>query len=376
MDALTELLAAVRRYGPDVEKYRELGAIRAVLHPDGELLLFNYTPQATFARSWPPIERLCRGLIVHWPTATVRAQAFDKFFNINEVPETQLEALPAGPIEVTAKLDGTLGITYRTNDRLAIATRGSFTGPQSIWATAFLRSHYSLDELPEDLTLLFEIIFQANKIVVDYGNRESLTLIGARWNDGRDAPYVELVEIGRRFNLPVVEAITVANLDDLIALAYAEEGIEGWVVRFESGLRVKIKSLDYIRRSRALIGLTPQKIRELLLENPERCNTYILELPDELQDEARELADAITKLTDDEVERLQNLLAGPLAAVAQSSRREFAELVRRDYPEESTYLFMLLDGRDIRGTILRKLDVAALGLASVFKQRQRCLLEG
>ncbi|HKD77301.1 MAG TPA: T4 RnlA family RNA ligase [Ktedonobacterales bacterium] len=376
MNALYDLLAAVRRYGPDVEKYRTLGEIKATLHPNGELLIFNYTPKATYNRKWPQLERICRGLIVHWPTATVRALPFDKFFNLNEMPETQPEALPEGPIEATVKLDGSLAITYHDGTDWAVATRGSFAGPQAQWATAFLRARHALDKLPADLTLLFEMIYPANRVVVNYGDTEALILIGARWHDGRDASYAELTTLGQRFNLPVVETITVTGLDELVALAQSEIGVEGWVMRFTNGLRAKIKTIDYIQLSRFLVGLTSAKIRDLLLESPDRCQKYILALPDELQDEASALVDAITALVGNEVERLRNLMAGPLATAAQASRREFAEVARRDYPADAPFLFKLLDSHDIHNIVLRKLDLTALGLSSVMTQRQQRALEG
>src|SRR5271166_2183048 len=103
---LETVLAAVRQHGAELGAYEELGAIKATLHPNGDLLIFNYTQFAQFAGTWSPVERVCRGLIIHWPTATVRARAYDKFFNLSQMPESQYFALPTGPMEVTEKVDG------------------------------------------------------------------------------------------------------------------------------------------------------------------------------------------------------------------------------------------------------------------------------
>lgn len=108
------ILEAVRRVGPDLAAYKQLGQIYAARQDD--LLLFNYTARATYERAWNTVERVSRGLIVHWPSATLAALPFEKFFNLGELPETLLSALPPGPIEVTAKLDGSLGILYRAAD--------------------------------------------------------------------------------------------------------------------------------------------------------------------------------------------------------------------------------------------------------------------
>jgi hypothetical protein len=52
LPGVATILEAVRRLGPDVAAYRQLGASSARLHPNGELLIFNYMPrQLTGART-------------------------------------------------------------------------------------------------------------------------------------------------------------------------------------------------------------------------------------------------------------------------------------------------------------------------------------
>lgn len=154
------ILDAVRTLGPDVGAYKALGNIAVAAQDD--LLLFNYTPLAVYANTWNDVELVSHGLIVHWPTATLAALPWSKFFNLNERPETQLGALPSGACEITEKLDGSLGILVRTPDGPAITTRGSFASPQARWATTHLLSRYDVRDLPEDITLLFEIVYPDN----------------------------------------------------------------------------------------------------------------------------------------------------------------------------------------------------------------------
>jgi hypothetical protein len=52
LPGVATILEAVRRFGPDVVAYRQLGAISARLHPNGELLNFNYMPQATYGGAY------------------------------------------------------------------------------------------------------------------------------------------------------------------------------------------------------------------------------------------------------------------------------------------------------------------------------------
>ncbi|HRF99146.1 MAG TPA: hypothetical protein PLZ51_28235, partial [Aggregatilineales bacterium] len=74
------------------------------------------------------------------------------------------------------KMDGSLGILYRWQGAYYIATRGNFDSDQAIWATIFLRTHYDLHNLADEYTLLFEIIYPDNRIVVNYGQRQDLVL--------------------------------------------------------------------------------------------------------------------------------------------------------------------------------------------------------
>src|SRR3989304_2634754 len=71
-----------------------------------------------------------------------------------------------------------LGILYWLNDKPWITTRGSFTSDQALWATDWFRKNINCDNLPKDLTLLFEIIFDMNRIVVKY-DFEGLVFLAA-----------------------------------------------------------------------------------------------------------------------------------------------------------------------------------------------------
>ncbi|MBA3825775.1 MAG: T4 RnlA family RNA ligase [Ktedonobacterales bacterium] len=381
MEGLSTILAAVRQHGADVKAYRDLGAIVARLHPNGELLIFNYTAVATFRRDWTPVERICRGLIIHWPTASVVALPFPKFFNLNEQPETRLEALPTGPVEVTAKLDGSLGITFWEGTRFAVATRGSFTGVQAEWATARLHAAHLVADLPRDVTLLFEIIYPRNRVVINYGATEGLFLIGARsLSDGRDLNHAELATLAKRYDFPLVPIEDVPHLAALVPLAERATGIEGWVVRFPNGLRVKIKTAEYLRFHRLVTGLTPARVRELLADDPAKFDSFLMDLPDEFQGEARALATAILAEVDAHAARLSAVFAGPLAAAAAESRKTFAQLVLSQHQADAKYLFALLDGRDIRPLLLADVDLATLPLpaseTSGFWARQQRAIAG
>lgn len=369
-EGVLALLAAVREHGDNIAAYKALGNISTVAA--GELLLFSYTDRAVYEGTWNPVERASRGLIVHWPTATLRALPFPKFFNLGERPETQIAALPAGDFEITEKLDGSLGILYRGPDGPAVATRGSFTSDQARWATGHLRQRYDLAALPDDVTLLFEIVYPANTEgpILRYGATEALFLIGARRFDGYDLTYAELAALGARFGFPLAPIYAVTSLEALTALATTQTSIEGWVVRFAGGLRVKVKTEDYLRLHRLVVSVTPGRIRDMLLEEPAGIEPFLLRLPDEFQREARAIVVAISGAVEGEEARLRTIFCGPLAALAAevartgtAARKAYALEVTAHYRADSAYLFALLDGRDIHAALLRSLDLARLPIA-------------
>lgn len=370
MSGIEILLDAVRIFGPERDRYRTLGAIRAVPHPDGEHLIFTYTEAAAVRGEWNPVERVARGLIVHWPTARVVARPFDKFFALNQAPETRLEALPAGPVEVTAKMDGSLGVLWRGPDGYAVATRGSFTGAQAEWATRHLRGRYDLTGLPADVTLLFEIIYPRNRVVVNYGATEDLVLIGARRLDGFDYPHMMLVKIGEQFGFPVVPSFPGAALNELALAAETITGIEGWVVRFPNGLRVKVKTMEYIKISRALNMLRPEAILSMLREGSAAWDQFHDAVPEDLLPEVDGLANAIETYVAGELARLDQLMDQLCIGPAAVSRKEFALAVRANALHDAPLLFALFNeregtakaGQTTRDILLRHLDPLALAL--------------
>ena len=368
-EGLETVLHAVREHGANIEAYAALGNIRVARQND--LLLFNYNERAVFEASWNAAELVCRGLIIHWPSASIVALPFPKFFNVGERPETQLTALPDVPVEVTDKMDGSMGTLFRAPDGYAVATRGSFSSKQALWATRHVRDHHAgrLRDLPPDITLLFEIIYPENReaLVLRYGETEALFLIGARRFSsdhlGYDFGYDELAQMAERYGFPVVPRFHADSIRDLLPLISTYTGIEGWVVRFPDGLRVKVKTEEYLRLHRLISNLSPGRIREALLGDRAVWEQMVMSLPDEFQREARQIAQGLEAQVAAEEVRLRSIFDGPLAelvaAVRQdpAARKGFAITVRSQYTSDSPYLFALLDGRDIRPTLLQKLDI-------------------
>ena len=238
----------------------DLAAIRALVdqrfineqkHPRADLSIFNYTPKTVYADHWTPETRACRGLILDG-AGNIQARPFEKFFNLGD---RNAGPLPSGePFEVFEKLDGSLGILYWADDQPAIATRGSFSSSQALAATRLLRQRYAAVPLDRDKTYLFEILLPWNRIVVDYGAREDLVLLAVF--DTVSGDELRPPEIG----FPIARRYEgLAALDELLSREQ-ESNAEGYVVRFASGLRVKVKFDTYVRLHRLLTLVTARHI--------------------------------------------------------------------------------------------------------------------
>jgi putative RNA ligase len=262
-------------------KLQEDGLVHSNEHPTLPLVIFNYTPKAAFENVWGDgVIDHCRGLIVSVEKGPryhdIVARPFKKFHNLNttSIPETMLENLPPYLPEITKKMDGSLGIWYPDGTEFgAIATRGSFTSPQALWATKWwkdglsaqtFRQHKFLAYWDDLWTPLFEIIYPDNRIVVDYGSTETLVCIGGVYLEtGLDVPRHELQGA---FGDYVVEKVYISHKDLLGSLEkYNAPNEEGYVASYDQGrVRVKIKFEDYKRLHRIITGVNPRSLWELL----------------------------------------------------------------------------------------------------------------
>lgn len=234
----------------------------------GDLRVYTYTDNCTHSASWNEVTMNSRGIIINRVTGEIVARPFSKFFNVGEREETMEHNLPwTSNYLVFEKMDGWLGTLYRFNGEYCIATRGSFDGMGiGVWATNHLRTHYDLSDLPDEVTLVFEIICPQTKIIVDYKSREDLVLLAAfNRHTGEEYEWNQVTQWATQFgfSVPRVFGSDISECRRILS-TYAGNEMEGFVIRFADGLRVKIKSEDYRRRAALMMDLTPLSIWKVL----------------------------------------------------------------------------------------------------------------
>jgi RNA ligase len=253
-----------------VEKQVEQGYICRQKHPTEDLFVYNYTAKAQYDWLWTEETKACRGLIVDSEHNVIQ-RPFPKFFSADQTPRSDL--IWSKPFTVTAKLDGSLGILYPTENGPAIATRGSFESEQAQRATQILRTKYPQVTALFGLTALFEIIYPDNRIVCDYGEVEDLYLLTVIENEtGRDVldtpqECASLID----WPGPVVEQYEAAckPREVLDALGLPVDGsVEGVVLRFDypkgQHTRMKVKTDEYKRLHKLITGINSKNIWEQL----------------------------------------------------------------------------------------------------------------
>jgi len=241
---------------------REVHEGRVNVSRTGDLAIFKYTQDTHIQGLWNDTNRQARGIIFR-SDGTVVARPFPKFFNLGEVSETMVENLPWDEeIEIAEKVDGSCGIGYfLTGDvSWSLATPGSMESNQAKMGTQILNANYPTQLLPKDCTPIFEIIYPENRIVVDYKGETFLCLLGVIEHGGTEWHPMRVDQLAEKcgFKRP-----SRYNLDLRGDIPF-EDNHEGYVARFASGRRVKVKSPAYLRVHRLLNYMSPKGVIELI----------------------------------------------------------------------------------------------------------------
>lgn len=322
----------------DIIPYLEKKFISEQAHPeDSDVRIFNYTQKCQFEKAWDEVTMACRGLIMNIRTGKIIARPFRKFFNYGEHVSNGW-AIPTSQPEIYAKMDGSLGILYKINGRPWIATRGSFTSDQAIWATNWWRENIAI--LPEENeTNLFEIIYPANRIVVSYDFSGLVHLATIETSTGRtiNRNWGGSVRIPARFDS--------RSIADLAALD--EPNSEGFVVFYpQENVRMKIKLPEYVRLHKLVTGISEIAIWELLRDKNEAGIKELIEkVPDEFMEWVKSTANALLDRYSAILGQAKKDMIGMELTIADdATRKEQAEYIKgRRYP---AIMFSLLDGKD------------------------------
>lgn len=321
-------------------QYENEGWLYSQRHPSLPLIIWNYSQSTQFEGFWNDITLATRGLVTD-DSGNIIARPFKKFFNIEEGRFT-----PTPDYKVFEKMDGSLGILFCYNDDWIFATRGSFTSDQAIRGRQILNK-YKYRYLPTDTTYLFEIIYPENRIVVDYGNREELILLGAvQTNDAGD------VKAGHEWDIysegyedlgfKLVPQYTVNDFRELKSMV--ADDAEGFIVAFTNGDKIKIKGAEYCRLHKVMTCISTLSVWDCLRNN-DSLEEILKDVPDEFYAKIKEYRDDLqgnfnfVKVSIEQEFKLINKKLGEV------SDKEFALYITNH--RFKPFLFSLRNGRVI-----------------------------
>lgn len=322
-------------------------------HPVYPYDIYNYTFKCEIERAWEPLTKMCRGLILD-RQGIIIGQPFSKFFNMddslikNEIP-WELD------YEVREKWDGSLGILCASEHGPLFATRGSFASEQAIQGKVILDRDFGTDWMDRAYTYLFEIIYPANRIVVNYGDLETLVLIGCRYTETGSERFLEDVH---EWKGP--KAAKLARTLDALLPEFAND--EGVVVRFSNGFRMKVKQEEYKRLHRIITNITEYDIWEMLQFNEEMFGS--------LPDDVVEWANGVRARLEFEFSNLETTVEQQYASLYTENPKEFALAVNSHEFAQAlkTCLFMKYNNKDYHVHIWKQIKPEKVGPFKIERQ--------
>jgi RNA ligase len=120
------------------------------------------------------------------------------------------EVTPETLVHVTRKEDGSLGIGWTYAGQYGVATRGSFTSDQAKHATAKLDGWLKKDidyAAEVGSTVIWEIVYPENRIVLDYKGRDELIHLGNVNNERGVVGFRANVIVDNHWMIPFKEAL-------------------------------------------------------------------------------------------------------------------------------------------------------------------------
>lgn len=327
-----------------IKKYVDEGWLMSQRHPTLPLTIYNYSGAAQYAKKWDEITLMCRGLVID-DDGNIVARPFKKFFNYEELSE---EHIPNEPFDVFEKMDGSLGILFNYKGEWILCSRGSFTSDQAIKGNKILQK-YNCERLLEGFTYLFEIIYPENRIVCKY-DYEDLILIGVIDNSDGYEIRVDDDEVqlhGNRIkhsleNLGFKLVKKYDGINDFSNLkSIIDKDSEGFVIRFQSGMRMKIKGEEYTRLHKIITQTSSYDIWESLKSNGKISDDIIDRIPDEFYDWVKETEKNIRE----DYNKIESEYLYHFDGIKRlGTRKLFAQFSRS--VKHQKLLFLMLDGKD------------------------------
>lgn len=252
-----------------------------VKHVSPNLYSINFTRNAFRRRLWNDATVKARGLFVDRDTGDVKLRSYNKFFNFGEnkfSSEKYLKENLAYPVDVYEKYNGFLGIVSVIGDKFVFATKTTTSGIHTEYLEELFQK---IDEemkskmlnlcKNENVSLIFEVISNKDRHIVDYFMKESIYLLDIVEN----SLSINGIHIDNDLSNRLIESLDIPDNDESILKLRKKaavcgsfdeimkimedyrnkENFEGFVFTDKNGMMFKYKAEDYSvwKRRRSLV---------------------------------------------------------------------------------------------------------------------------
>ena len=265
----------------------------------GNISSFNFTNKAFYDKVWDEQTTKARGLYLDTFKGKVAARAYDKFFNINERPETKFDMLQNKlqfPVTAYVKENGYLGIVSydEYNDDLFIASKSTIDSQFAEWLKEAIYNQITVENREKmkqyakdnNVSFVFENVDMKNDPHIIEYPESKLYLLDIVYNqmDFAKYDYETMCDIAHQFGLtPKEKAFEIANWQDfydwyydILEEDYEYNGrkIEGFVIEDSVGYMTKLK-LTYYNFWKFMRAISHEAIRNGYIKKTSALTTPI-----------------------------------------------------------------------------------------------------
>lgn len=265
----------------------------------GNISSFNFTSKAFYDKIWDEQTTKARGLYLDTFKGKVVARAYDKFFNINERPETKFDMLQHKlqfPVTAYVKENGYLGIVSydEYNNDLFIASKSTTDSQFAEWLKEAIYNQITEENREKmkqyakdnNVSFVFENIDMKNDPHIIEYPESKLYLLDIVYNqmDFAKYDYETMCDIAHQFGLtPKEKAFEIANWQDfydwyydILEEDYEYDGrkIEGFVIEDSVGYMTKLK-LTYYNFWKFMRAISHEAIRNGYIKKTSALTTPI-----------------------------------------------------------------------------------------------------
>lgn len=304
------------------------------------------------------ILRECRGMMFD-KEGNLIARGLHKFFNVSEKPEVHFTKIDINaPHIILDKLDGSMIRPVLINNEIRLVTKMGLTDV-ALLAEEFIKDKPNYYELFNFMSpkgaLIFEFVSRKNKIVLDYAE-DALILLALRSNEtGEYVTYNTLKIVGAEFNIPVVKQFpgSISGMDSFLETVREMKGIEGFVIAYENGHKLKIKTDEYclLHKTKETIATEKNVIKILV-------NGGIDDLLPLLDEYDRNRVEEFAKTFWHGLNLTKHIVEYEVAKFTNfNSRKDFALYLKDDVLQQyHGLIFKGVDGKNVWEEMLKLID--------------------